>query len=319
MKQKIFQRVKEEIPGLQENVSLKEHTTFKIGGPARFFYEAKAKKDLVEVIKKVRELNLPLFLLGNGSNLLVSDKGYSGIVIKVSNSKLQTLGSKIIAGSGTPLEKLIKVSVKQGLKGLEWATGIPGTVGGAIWGNAGAFGKSTFDSLEKVEIFDMEELKIKNIFTNGSEYRNTIFKKKRDWVILSGVFKLNKGDRNKIEQRIECNLEYRRNSHPQKPSAGSVFKNCKTEIKNPSLLEKFPELKEFNSKGVIPAGYLIDKCGLKGEKRGSAQVSLKHANFIVNLNGASAREVLDLMKLAQKKVSQKFGIELKREIQLLGF
>lgn len=319
MKQKILQRVKKEIPELQEDVSLKEYTTFRIGGPTRFFYEAKTKKDLVEVIKKVKKLNLPLFLLGNGSNLLVSDKGYSGIVIKVSNSKLQTLNSKIVSESGTPLGKLIKISVKQGLKGLEWAAGIPGTVGGAIWGNAGALGESTFDSLKEVEVFDMEESEIKNISVNSSEYRNTIFKKNRDWVILSGVFKLNKGDRNEIEQKIESNLEYRRNSHPQKPSAGSIFKNCEAKIKDPNLLEKFPELKEFNSRGIIPAGYLIDKCGLKGEKRGSAQISSKHANFIINLNGASAREVLDLMKLAQKKVSQKFNITLEREVQLLGF
>lgn len=318
MKERISPKIKQKVFGLEENVLLKNHTTFKIGGPARFFYEAETKEDLINALEQIKKLDLCFFLLGKGSNLLVSDKGYLGIVIKVANSNLQVSDSKIICGAGTPLDKLVKLSAKKGLSGLEWAAGIPGTLGGAIWGNAGAFGKSMADILEKVEIFDIKKLSKETTESKTPSYRNSVFKHK-NWVILSGILNLNRKDKTKIGKRIKSNLEYRKKNHPQKPSAGSIFKNCKSKIKKPELLNKFPPLRKFNQKGTIPAGYLIDQCGLKGKKIGSAQISPKHANFIVNLGEASSQDVLDLIELAQGKVNQKFGIKLKKEIQLLGF
>jgi len=275
----------------KRNIPLKNYTTFKIGGPAQYFFVAKSKEDLIKAIKKAKDLKLPFFILGCGSNLLVSDKGFNGLVIK----------------SGQPFSSYVS-------KGLEWAVGIPGTIQGAVCSNAGAFKKSMKDVVKEVEVFDTETEKIK-IFKNKDckfGYRDSIFKHKKNLIILSVKIKnrASEGsegeDENEVliapkksnPKKIKQYLDYRKKTQPLNlPSAGSVFRNPRGRS----------------------AGELIEKCGLKGKRVGDVKISGKHANFIVNLGNGKAKDVLKLIKLIKNKVKNKFKINLEEEIQFLGF
>jgi len=266
----------------KKNVLLKNHTTFRIGGPAKYFFKAKTKRDLIKAVSLAKKMKLPFFILGNGSNLLVSDTGYQGAVIKF----------------GNPLSLYVS-------RGLEWAAGIPGTIEGAVYGNAGAFGKSMADAVKIVEVFDARTGKTK-VFKNKDSrfgYRNSIFKKEKDLVILSVKIESGKSNYKKIKEY----LDYRKQHHPSLPSAGSVFKN------------PTPSRGAGQGIGDIPAAILIHQAGLTGKKMGRAQVSEKHSNFIVNLGNASAKDVKKLINFVKKSIKKHFKIKLEEEIQYLGF
>jgi len=297
-----FKKLKKILPGLQKNIPLKNYTTFKIGGPAKYFLKARKKKDLIKAIKAAKEFNLSFFILGVGSNLLISDKGFKGLVIKNEARNFEIKKERIIAESGAILDKAVARAVKVGLAGLEKGSGIPGTLGGAVYGNAGCpkgdweIGKI----IKEVELL-MPSGKIKRVGKNwlSFQYRNSRLKKVKDKkpIILEIVLKLKKGRAQDLKKRQQEILKIRSEKIPAGFSAGSIFKN--------------PSKK--------PAGFLIEKCGLKGRKIGKAQISQKHANFIVSSKGAKATDVLKLINLAKKKVKNKFGINLKEEIQFLGF
>lgn len=315
-----------ELKGVKKNVSLAEYMTFKIGGRAKYFFEAKSKEDLISALKWAKEKKMPCFVFGGGSNVLFSDKNYKGLAIKMGNSAVgiknsvcRILDCDVEIEAGAKLGKLVAFASKNSLSGLEWAAGIPGTVGGAVSGNAQAFGSRMSDLAETVEALDEKSFKIKNIPRKncGFSTKNSVFKKNKNLIIISAVFKLRKGSEKDIKNKMKEILSYRKGRHPKLPSAGSVFVNMEIKISDKKLLEKFPELAEFNKRDAIPSAYLIEKCGLKGKKTGRAQISKKHANFIVNLGGAKAKDVLALINLAKKKVKEKFGINLVEEIQIV--
>jgi UDP-N-acetylmuramate dehydrogenase len=257
---------------IQKNVCLAEYTTFRIGGRARYFFKAKTKEDLIRAVDFAKGKDLPFFILGGGSNLLVGDDGFDGLVILMDNKKLEINGNRIITEAGLRLSDLIKFSIKNNLTGLEWAIGIPGTVGGAIRVKASAYGQNISELVKKTET--------------------------RDDIILSVVLELNKGDKEKSKKLIKEYIKKRRDSQPLNcPSAGCIFKN---------------PLGQY-------AGQLIDRAGLKGTKIGQAMISDKHANFIVNLGGAQAKDVVELIRLIKKTIKEKFNLDLKEEIQYLGF
>jgi UDP-N-acetylmuramate dehydrogenase len=315
-------KILEKIPGVQKNILLKDYTTYKIGGPAKYFFIAKTKEDLIKAIKAAKNLKLTVFILGGGSNVLVSDKGFKGLVIKIDILDIKWEYLKAVVGAGVYLTKLSYLSADNGLSGLEWSAGIPGTVGGAIYGSAQAFSAKISDIAETVEAINLKTLKLKNFSKKQCQFslKNSIFKKNKNWVIISVILEFKKADISEIKKTIKKFLEYRKNNHPiEFFSAGSTFINPEKKIKNKKLLERFPELAEYNKKGIIPAGYLISKCGLAGEKKGSAQISKKHANFIINIGGARTKDVLSLINLVKKKVKKTFGINLETEVQFLGF
>ena len=290
------------LPGVKENIPLFLYTTFRIGGPAKYFFSAKNKENLIKAIETAKQLELPFFVLGGGSNVLFSDKGYNGLVVKVESSELEFKAKKqsveVYCESGVSLSLLVSKSAENGLTGLEWAVGIPGTIGGAIRGNAGAFGVSIGDMVKKVEAIDIKSREI-TVFDRKEScfsYRSSLFKENRNLVVLSVWLKLKKENREKIEERIKKYLDYRKESQPLKFfSAGSIFKN-------PS---KFS------------AGELIEKCGLKGIKIGRARISEKHANFIINLGGAKAEDVIKLIEIVKQEVKNKFKIQLEEEIEIV--
>jgi len=311
-------RDNEKIKNIKENVCLADYTTFRIGGRARYFFEVKEKKDLINILKWAKNKNIPFFVLGGGSNLLVKDEGFDGLVIKIQNSKFNIKNSKIIADAGVPLAKLVVESVNNNLRGLEWAVGIPGTLGGAIFGNTGAYGHSISENIIKVKVLNLEG-KILN-FKNKEcffSYRESVFKKRRDLIIMEAELKLRKDKDNLVKEQVKEILRERKNKIPNLPSAGSVFKNYvlkENDSEKDFLIKKFPELKLRIKGNKLPVSYLIEQCGLKGKIIGQAQISLKHSNFIVNLGKAKASDVLKLIEVCKKKVKEKFKIDIEEEI-----
>lgn len=316
-----YKNIKKELSDLQADVLLSERVTFGIGGKAKYFLEVKNSEVLIKALQTAKKYNLPFFILGGGSNILVSDKGYNGLVIKISDSSLAVRGLRIYAGAGAGLARLTRAAVEAGLSGLEWAVGIPGTIGGAVYGNAGAFGKTIGETVINVDVLEIanaaklkkkgrvSEFNIKRFESKdcGFNYRKSVFKKNKNLIILSAGFQLKKGKVEDIKRKIKDYSGCRNKTQPLNfPSAGSIFKN--PVFTSGQLAEK-----------NIGAGAMIEKCGLKGKKIGGAKISEKHANFIVNSGGAKAKNVLALINLMKKKVKEKFQVELEEEIQFLGF
>jgi len=293
------------LPGIKRNILLKDYTTFKIGGKAQFFFVAKTKEELVKTIRMAKKFKLPFFILGGGSNVLAADEGYNGLVIKTQSAKRKAQSNNlklktIYAEAGTPLALVVSEATKNNLTGLEWAVGIPGTVGGAIWGNAGAFKNSMQNIVKKAEVLDSKTLKIKNFKNKDCKfsYRESIFKKNSNLIILSVTFQLKKGNKKQIKEKMQECSNYRKGKQPLNlSSAGSVFKNPPG----------------------FSAGELVERCGLKGKKVGNVKISEKHANFIVNLGGGKAKDVKKLIKIIKNKVKNKFGITLEEEIRIFSY
>lgn len=317
---------------IRKRVLLSNYSTFKIGGIAEYFTIVKYLDEVKEALYFAKQKKIPFFVLGGGSNVLFLDNGYPGIIIKFQSIDEITITSdtpnnssfKIIVNAGVPLNKLVNISLKEGLTGFEWAAGIPGEVGGAIYGNAGAFGASMADVVTSVNALNIESSTLNpQNFSNQDcqfSYRNSFFKENKNYIILEAEIKLEKGDQKLIENKMKENLIYRKEHQPlEYSSAGSVFKNIPfATIDNQKLLLRFPDLKQFQEKGFIPAAYLIDECGLKGKKIGGAQISEKHSNFIVNLGEAKAEDVIILISFIKQKVRNKFGIGLEEEIVLVS-
>ncbi len=271
--------------------------------------------------------------MGNGSNILVSDAGFNGLVTRIKDQELRIKDEKIYAGAGAVISKIVNESVIGGLTGLEWAIGIPGTLGGAIYGNAGAFGHSISESVESVEVFNAKDLTSVTL-TNSEckfDYRNSIFQPKADqpmadkekrYVILKATLKLAKGDVKKSREQIKEYLKKRQGRHPIGPSAGSVFKNPSINENQKAfqkILLRFPEAEKFKTTGKIPAGWLIEELGLLGKRIGGAMISKEHGNFIINVGNAKATDVIMLVSIIKQKVRVNFGIQLQEEIQYVGF
>lgn len=308
-----------------ENISLAQYTTFKIGGSARFFIAANSFDELKEAGEWARKNNLPIFALGGGSNVLISDKGFKGLAIKVQVSSFKFQDDKILADAGMPLARLLTEAMNAGLSGLEWAVGIPGAIGGAIRGNAGAFGKETGTLVESAEVFDVLENKTVQCGREecGFGYRDSIFKKNPNLIILGAVFKFTKSGKENVQNLMKEYLTDRsRKNVGLGRSAGCFFKNIPWERKDLDknmILKNFPELAQFNFKPKIATGFLIDHLGLKGKKIGGAMIPESHANYIINTGAASAEDVLMLANIAKDRVYNHYGFCLEEEVEMVGF
>lgn len=308
---------------LKINEIMSGHTTFKIGGPAKYFLAVESSEKLVQAIKTAKSENLKYAIIGSGSNLLVSDLGFDGLVIKMLDVRCKISdGRHILAGSGLSLGQLSKTAGDNELMGLEWARGMPGTVGGAIVMNAGCFGWETKDNVAKVKYFDGVGVKELDNIDCQFGYRDSIFQKHPEWIVLEADLKLEKGDKEEIKKKTQEYLNKRNEHLPQEPSAGSIFKKYKIS-KDEKLRDELvkiieKERPEFLQGDYIPSGWLIEQAGLKGKTIGRAQVSEKHANFIVNLGGATAENVIMLIAVIKEKIRNEFGINLQEEVMYLG-
>ena len=308
----------------KQGVSLKNFCSYRIGGKAEYFFEAENIEDLIEAVKEARKRRLPIFILGGGTNLLVSDQGFQGLVIKIAINyleKSQSVNSLLIkVGAGILMEDLIKYTIKHSLSGLEWAGGLPGTLGGAIRGNAGAFSGEIKNSVKEVvslKIGAQPEIIRRTKNQCQFNYRSSVFKNNKE-VIVGAVLCFQKGKRQLIKKAVEEKICYRALNHPLEYSnAGSIFKNIRLGEFSKTWHQKLLPVIKNEPLPVIPSAYLISECFLKGISFGGAMISPKHSNFIVNVLDARAEDVLKLINLAKKEVRKKFGVILEEEIKYL--
>jgi UDP-N-acetylmuramate dehydrogenase len=282
----IFAELKGILPSVTKDESMAKHTTFQIGGSAEYFFIAHKKSEVLEAIEVAKKLQIPVFVMGGGSNLLVSDDGMKGLVVKVQNQEPIVLkpGNIVQAGSGVVFGDVVTFSINNSLQGLEWAGGLPGTFGGAVRGNAGAFGGETKDSIFEVEALDSNyELKTLSNEECHFSYRSSIFKEK-NWVVLSASVKLKEGNKEELQKIAQSRISYRQEKHPlDYPNAGSVFKGVDVKKLSPEVQQLFTDKVKQDPFPIVPAAWFIIGAGLTGKTIGKAQISEKHSNYIINL------------------------------------
>lgn len=289
---------------------LAPYTSWRIGGPARYFVQATGAAELVQALTWADQRDLPVFVLGGGSNVLIRDTGFNGLVVRVRgrDMRLETRGdeARAIVESGAPMAGTARRLARQGWAGLEWAEGLPGTIGGALYGNAGCYGGDIATSLERAWVLVNGETQEWSVERFAFGYRTSALKRMRadadsvsarhPPIILAAAFRLCRDDLTALAQRMERTSHERRSKTPWGASCGSVFKNPPGES----------------------AGRLIEAAGLKGMRIGNAEIAVRHANYIINLGGASSDDVLRLIDLARERVLAMTGIELELEIQIVG-
>lgn len=281
------------------NEPMSKHTTFKIGGTADIFVKLRSTEQIERLIDLCNERNVPIKVIGNGSNILVKDNGVRGIVAKICTNSYEFLDEATIrVDAGMLNVKVSMILVEHSLTGFEFASGIPGTIGGAVKMNAGAYGSQMSDVVVKTKYIDLKDMQIKEINNTEQkfEYRKSLFSTTPS-IIIDTTLRLKKAEKEEIQEKISKNNESRKTKQPiEKPSAGSTFKRGKDFI----------------------TAQLIDECGLKGYTVGGAQVSTKHAGFVVNTGNATASDVIKLVEIIKQKVQEKFNKDIDLEIEIIG-
>ncbi len=302
---------------IQQNVPLKNYSNYKIGGFASFFAEISNPKDLKEIdFSKFKRF----FILGGGTNILIPDEGFDGLVVYNNIKTIELKGDELHLGAGELIEDILNFCIENSLSGLEWAGGLPGTVGGAVRGNAGAFKGEIKDNVYEVESFNIQTKKFSKRKNEECEfgYRSSFFKINPNEIITSVVLKLTKGDREEIQKYTQEKIDYRNERHPMDyPNIGSTFKNIPLTNLSEKLVREFQLFVKNDPFPVVPTTKLLALANLKGKRIGDAQISDKHPNFIVNLGDVKASDVQLLIKLAKKTIKDKWGIDLEEEIQIL--
>ena len=284
---------------VKENVDLKSYNTYKVSTISKYLIDVKSEELLVNLIEYLKENNIKYFILGNGSNVVFPNEPFDGVIIKLNGlNAIDIDDDEVYVGAGVMLPKLVNETVNNCLCGLEWAAGIPGTLGGAVVGNAGAYLSEIFSFIEEIRVLENDEIKVLKKDDVKYSYRYSSFKENKDVIILGAKLKLNKGSKDESEVLMKERLERRIKSQPlEYPSAGSVFRNPEGNY----------------------AGKLIEDCGLKGKRIGGAMVSEKHANFIINYDNATPKDVRDLIKLVHDTVLKETNIDLVIEQELIDW
>lgn len=305
---------------LKENEPLAKHLNFRIGGPAKWFADVTTIGELEHAIKICKENDVEYFVLGGGSNTLAADDGFDGLVLKIAMRNHQVDGQTVVADAGMISAALARVTATEGLAGFAWAISLPGTIGGAVRGNAGCFGGETKDYLTKVEVLrDGEVVELtKDELKMG--YRESTIKHSED-IVLRAYFELPEGNPEELKAQLDDTLAKRKSSQPlHAGSAGCIFKNY--EITDDA------ELEELKTKNIpedmlknrrISAGWVVDSLDLKGLKIGDAMISEEHGNFIINLGKATASDVVQIISTVKTKARDTYGIQLHEEVKYLGF
>jgi UDP-N-acetylmuramate dehydrogenase len=285
-------------PSAKFDEPLKRYTAWKIGGPADALLEPKTVDDLISATEKAREHDVPVTILGGGTNVLVRDGGIRGLTIRLAKSltDVKIEGTRVTADAGVLYPVLANTTAGRGLAGLEFATGIPGTVGGAVYMNAGAYGSETTEVLDWADVLRNHEVTRMSNKDLDLSYRHSALHENPEWVVLRAGYTLTPGDPTELKARIKEFRAQRMNGSPNRPSCGSTFKR--------------PE-------GDFP-GRVIEAAGLKGTRVGQIEVSPVHANYLVNLGGGTSEDALALIELVRKTVRERLGIELESEVRIIG-
>jgi len=298
---KLIEELKEMNLGkILTNVPLKNHTTYKVGGNAKVMIYPRNVETLITLINKLKSDEVKFMVLGNGSNVLFSDEEYNGVIIKLDEfNKIEVHDNRIVAQAGAMMMKVCREAIKHELAGLEFASGIPGTVGGCIYMNAGAYNSDMGYVVSRVKVLTPKMTVITMVNRElDFHYRTSFFKKHKDYIVLEATFNLQKGNRMLLEEVVADRKKRRLESQPlEYPSAGSVFRNPPNDY----------------------SGRLIEELGYKGLERGGAKVSDKHANFIINYNNAKAKDIKELIDFIQEEVKKKYNIDLKVEQEFINW
>ncbi len=307
---------------IEKNNSLAPLTTFKVGGKAFFYTVAKTASEVTEAIEYAKEEKVPAFILGGGSNVLFADSGFPGMVIHFTGDAIHLEGHKLEVFAGAKLLDVVRAVGEKGLAGIENLAGVPGYIGGAIRGNAGAFGSEIGEYIQSVKAVNLRDGIVKNFSKSDCQfsYRQSFFKHTRDWVIISAEFFFpDRMDPAKLHAIHEHTIAKREAKHPQDAQcAGSFFMNPL--VTDQTLLDEFArETGEPSKNGKLPAGWLVTHVGLRGKKVGGAQMSPKHPNYLINTGNATAEDIVMLASLVKTKVRDELGIRLQEEVQMVGF
>ncbi len=307
------------IPGLQcsEKIPLSRLTRFAIGGPARVLADASSEAALMAALEAIRGAQEPHALIGGGTNLVADDHGFPGVVLRYTAKSLEIDGPRVRVAAGVVLQELVDATIAAGLQGLHTMTGIPGWVGGAVYGNAGAYGHSIHEFVESVRFFDGSE--IREIGTAECEfhYRESIFKRHKDWIILEAALRLPAGDPAELSAIAQGILKIRNEKYPPTMHcAGSIFKNLILSELPESVRAQVPE--RVIREGKVPSAYFLELAGAKGMVLGGVCVADYHANLIYNAGGGTSQEVRELIETLKRRVQERCGLLLEEEVQYLG-
>lgn len=306
---------------IEENIPLGPMTSFRIGGRAEFYCTIWDVKDLEEAVRWAEDKRVPLVVLGGCSNVLVNDFGVKGLVVRMKMNKISVEGHTIFADAGAPLIKVVNMAAESGLGGMEGLAGIPGSLGGAVRGNAGAFGAQTADKLESVTFYDLRQKTIRELPKESCAfaYRSSVFKGDAGKIITGAKFVLTASEAKEVQEKTAGIVKQRaeRGLHGMR-SAGSFFMNPIVEDENLRQEFSLDQGKEPKDER-LPAGWFVDKAGLGGKRIGGAMVSKDHANYIINFQDATASDVAMLSSFVKQQVRDKFGVQLQEEVSYLGF
>jgi len=302
----------------KENVILAPYTSFKVGGPAQYLFEATSKESLRAALQQARRNKLAITLLSGGSNVLIADKGIKGLVILMRMRGIERVGGSMDVIAGTSIGELVGYTVREGLRGLAWAGGLPGSVGGAVFGNAGTFGHDMAESITNIEIVHQNS-SVEQLTKDSCRfgYRTSMLKEDMpEAAIVSATFSMTKGDKDALSVQMMEAIRWRNEHQPATNTAGSFFRNPP----KPDGLDIPPEkISGQGANETIPVGWLIESLGLKHVHIGGAHVSGLHANFLMNGGKASAKDILGLAASIKSSVLAAYDIELQEEVRLLGF
>ena len=305
-------------PGLHviPNAPLSNYTRFGLGGPALLLADASTEDALIQAIQTARSANLPLEIIGGGSNLVAADEGVPGLVLRYTHAKLRNEPNGVNACAGAILQNLVDMTIESGLQGLETMTGIPGWLGGAVYGNAGAYGHSIQELVESVRFFDGSAIREIGNAACEFRYRESVFKRHKDWVILSARFKMDRADPAELKAEADGILKIRNEKYPPTlRCAGSIFKNLIRRDLPASVQAQVPA--SVVREGKVPSAYFLEKVGAKGMILGGIQVATYHANLLYNAGGGTAAQVSELIGTLKSRVRSTYGLELEEEVQYL--
>ena len=317
--EEIFGRLGQ-IPNLQvtRGALLARYTRFGIGGPASIYAETREAEAFVAAVATARESGLPYVVIGGGTNLIVSDDGFAGIVLRFTARGVCGEGSRVTAEAGAELQEVIDFSIARGLRGIETLAGIPGSLGAAVYGNAGAYGHSMSEVAASVRFFDGRSVRE---FANAEcefAYRESVFKRYKDWIIFSAELALEPADAAELRRTAEEIVAVRNQKFPPTMKcAGSVFKNLIFSELPESAASAVPE--RVVREGKVPAAFFLEQAGAKGQSRGDIHVADYHANLIYNGGAGTARDLRALIADLKERVRARFGLEIEEEVQYVGF
>jgi UDP-N-acetylmuramate dehydrogenase len=299
-------------------VPLSLHTRFGIGGPARFFVETADEGAFAAALSAVRDAGAPFVTIGGGTNLVVSDDGFDGFVLRFTGAAITRDGARVLAGAGASLQALVDYSIDEGLRGLETMTGIPGSVGGAVYGNAGAYGRSICESVRTVRCFDDGAIREFGNAECEFHYRESAFKRHKSRIILSAELELGPGDAAELRSVAAGILDIRNRKYPPTMKcAGSIFKNLILSELAEAVRRRVPA--SVVREGKIPSAWFLEQVGAKGMEDGDIHVADYHANLIYNAGSGTAVQVRGIVRELKDRVRREFGLLLEEEVQYVGF